>query len=306
MTVRNESQNQSEQFGPAASAGDLAASYRAVRAETERRAAPLSPEDQGVQSMPECSPTKWHRAHTSWFFETFLLVPHLEGYVPFDPAFAYLFNSYYEAVGPRHARPQRGMLTRPSVEVIGAYRAHVDEAMQRFLQTRLSPEQRALIVLGLAHEQQHQELLLTDLLHAFSINPLRPAYTVTEPPAPRDPPPLDWTNHAGGLYEIGYEGLGFAFDNETPRHTVYVRSFKLATRPVSVGEFVDFIEDGGYRNASLWHSDGWALVNQEQWDAPLHWVRDGERWLRFGLHGTHPLDPGEPVAHLSWYEASAF
>ncbi|GIL38348.1 ergothioneine biosynthesis protein EgtB [Roseiterribacter gracilis] len=304
MTVRNE--DQSETYGLATSAGDLAASYRAVRAETERRAAPLSPEDQCVQSMPDCSPAKWHRAHTSWFFETFLLTPHLDGYTPFDPSFTYLFNSYYEAVGPRHARPQRGMLTRPSADAIAAYRAHVDAAMATYLQTRLPPDQRALVELGLAHEQQHQELLLTDILHAFSINPTRPAYEVVAAPAPRDPPPLDWIQHAGGLYEIGYEGLGFAFDNETPRHTTYVRAFKLATRPTSVGEYLDFIEDGGYRDASLWHSEGWALVQQEQLEAPLHWVRDGDGWLRFGLHGLRPLDPGEPVAHLSWFEASAF
>jgi ergothioneine biosynthesis protein EgtB len=310
MTVRTEGQERS-QLGPSPSALELVATYRAVRAETERRAAPLSAEDQGVQSMPDCSPTKWHRAHTSWFFETFLLTPSLDGYVPFDPSFAYLFNSYYEAVGPRQPRPQRGLLTRPSAETVTAYRAHVDAGMERLLATQLSSQQRALVELGLAHEQQHQELLLTDILHAFSVNPLQPVYVPAEAPTPREPPPLDWVTHAGGLFEIGYEGLGFAFDNETPRHTLYVRGFKLATRPVSVGEWLHFIEDGGYRDASLWHSDGWTAVQQEGWAAPLHWVRpDGEKggdaWLRFGLQGMRPLDPGEPVAHVSWYEASAF
>lgn len=294
----------------AASRESLLERYLAVRAETERRAAPLSAEDQGIQSMPDCSPTKWHRAHTSWFFETFLLLPSLPGYAAFDPAFSYLFNSYYEAVGPRHARPQRGLLSRPGAERVGAYRAHVDAAMGRLLADAAPPPMQALIELGLAHEQQHQELLLTDIKHAFWNNPLHPAYLADLPPrSSSKAADCNWLTHPGGLVQIGHDETPdrFAFDNEGPRHTVYVPPFRLASRPVSVDEWCAFIDDGGYRTASLWHADGWTKCQEQGWDSPLYWHRDGDgNWLQFTLHGDRQPDPGEPVSHVSWYEASAF
>lgn len=284
----------------------LAERFRSVREATEALAAPLTAEDQTVQSMPDASPTKWHRAHTSWFFETFVLLPHDAGYRPFDPHFSYLFNSYYEAVGARHRRAARGLITRPGIAEIAAYRAHVDGAMAALLADP-SPDIAALVELGLNHEQQHQELLLTDIKHAFAANPLAPAYG--PPPlaeAGVEAPKLEWIDMAGGRHAIGHQGDGFAFDNEGPAHEALLQDFKIASRPVSIGEYLDFIEDGGYRQASLWLFDGWALVNAEGWQAPAYWDHQDGVWSAYTLHGRLPLKPAEPVCHVSYYEAAAF
>ncbi len=290
----------------------LANAYDVVRRQTEALAAPLSPEDQMVQSMPDASPAKWHRAHTTWFFETFLLTPFLPGWRPFDERWGFLFNSYYEAVGARYPRPHRGLLTRPSVEEVARYRAAVDAAMFDLLAGPAAGREdiAALVRLGINHEQQHQELLLTDILHAFSCNPLRPAWRPDGPSLDEAPPPAPpaFIAFAGGLREIGHEGGGFAFDNEGPRHTVFLHPFRLANRPVSNGEWLDFIDDGGYRRPELWLSDGWAAVQAEAWQAPLYWrqdVGDGGR-TTMTLAGVQRLDPAAPVCHVSFYEADAF
>ena len=284
------------------------ADFTSVRSLTEALSAPLSPEDQTVQSMPDVSPTKWHRAHTTWFFETFLLAPNVPTYRPFHPGFGYLFNSYYEAVGSRHPRPERGLVSRPGVAEIAAYRAHVDEAMATVLE-RGDEVLAWLVTLGLHHEQQHQELLLMDIKHVLSCNPLEPAYL--ERPVPRvasRPAPVGWVEHPGGLIEIGHDGDDFAFDNESPRHAVHLRPFALADRTVTCGDWLAFVEDDGYRRPELWLSDGWGLVQAERWEAPLYWRRDGEDdpWRVFTLSGARPLDPAEPVTHVSYHEADAY
>ncbi len=283
--------------------------YADIRRRTEALSAPLSAEDQTVQSMPDVSPTKWHRAHTTWFFETFLLAPCAPGYRPFHPSFAYLFNSYYEGVGPRHPRPQRGLISRPGIAEIGAYRAHVDAAMAEFIAALGSDawdEASHLIELGLHHEQQHQELLLMDIKHVLSLNPLQPAYAAASGHAVPAAAPMSWIEFAGGLRQIGHVGDGFAFDNEGPRHKVWVEPFRLASRLVTCGEYQDFIEDGGYRRAELWLSDGWGVVQQEGWGSPLYWRHDEDGWTIFTLAGRRPLEPAEPVCHVSFYEADAF
>jgi ergothioneine biosynthesis protein EgtB len=274
--------------------------FRSVRRLTETLAEPLSPEDQTVQSMPDASPTKWHLAHTTWFFETFLLKPQLAGYRPFDPAYEYLFNSYYEAVGPRHPRPQRGMITRPGVEDVLAYRKHVTAAMSELIDSGRS-NAIDLIELGLNHEQQHQELILMDIKHALSLNPLFPAYA-PEGPAVSTGTPLRWIDFEGGLVEIGHAGRSFAFDNEGPRHRAWVDPFALATRLVTCGDYAAFIADGGYRRPEFWLSAGWDCVQQRGWDAPLYWHEDGV----FTLAGLRPRRDGEPVCHVSLYEAAAY
>lgn len=296
----------------AAAAHALIEEYRRIRAETERLAAPLSAEDQTVQSMPDASPVKWHRAHTTWFFETFLLLPHLADYVPFDPAYSYLFNSYYEAVGPRHPRPARGVISRPGIAEIAAYRAHVDAAMERLLAVG-GPEVAACVQLGLQHEQQHQELLLTDIKHAFSCSALLPPYAKT-PALPMNKPvglaPIQWLKLQGGLYEIGRrrpeECDAFAFDNETPQHEVLLRDFAIADRPVSNGEYLEFMQEGGYRRSEFWLSEGWALVQAEGWQAPAYWQRRGPDWRVFTLQGLQPVTENEPVCHVSYFEAAAY
>ena len=295
----------------AGGAGALARRYAAVRAWTERLAAPLSPEDQCVQSMPDASPAKWHRAHVTWFFETFVLQRFQPGYRRFDPAFAFLFNSYYEAAGPRHARPRRGMLTRPASAEVGAYRAHVDAAMAALLGAPgLPAEAAALVELGLHHEEQHQELLLTDILHAFSENPLQPAYDPAWE-APRTARgPARFLEGPAGAVRIGAEAAredGFVFDNETPRHTAWLEPYRIADRLVTNGEWLGFMRDGGYADPMLWMSDGWAARGAEGWEAPMYWTRgeDGA-WRQFGPGGTRPVDPDAPVLHVSWYEADAF
>jgi ergothioneine biosynthesis protein EgtB len=289
---------------------EAAAAFEAVRSHTEALCAALSAEDQCVQSMPDASPAKWHRAHTTWFFEQFCLRPHVPGYQPFDADFAYLFNSYYEAVGARHPRPQRGLLTRPSADQVGHYRAHVDAAMADLLAGPIAPGLAELVTLGLQHEQQHQELLQTDILHAFAQHPLAPAAQPCWVEPPGAPGPTRFLPFAGGLAEIGAAGesdrAGFCFDNESPRHQIFQPPYQLANRLVRNGEFLDFMADGGYRTATLWMADGYDLVRQEGWEAPLYWRNPGESWQQFGPGGAAPLDPEAPVRHISWYEADAF
>ncbi|MBS0470627.1 MAG: ergothioneine biosynthesis protein EgtB [Proteobacteria bacterium] len=281
----------------------LSTRYRIVRSHTEDLAAPLSAEDQALQSMPDASPTKWHLAHTTWFFEAVVLAKFEPTYVPFDPAYAYLFNSYYEGLGPRHPRPQRGLLSRPSLPDILAYRRHVDAAMVRLIAMR-ADDVLPLVTLGLHHEQQHQELILTDILHAFSINPLLPAYG--RPDAPHAASPQSWIAHPGGIVAVGHGGSGFAFDNEGPRHEVLLRPFRIADRPVSNGEYLGFVEDGGYRRPEFWLSDGWAMIQREQSNAPIYWRGGPDGWSTFGLGGLGPLDLNAPVSQVSFYEASAY
>jgi len=299
----------SEAISPAAPATDtsssLLADYAAVRRHTEALAAPLSAEDQNIQSMPDASPTKWHLAHTAWFFETVVLGKFARDYVPFDPAYAYLFNSYYEGLGPRHPRPQRGMLSRPPVADILEYRLHVDEAMAKLIEERAA-DVAPLVTLGLHHEQQHQELILTDILHAFSVNPLHPAYAASEPRAVADAEPLTWIDRPGGIVDVGHDGAAFAFDNETPRHQVLLRPYRVAARPVSNGEYLRFIEDGGYRRPEFWLSDGWAMVQREHLSAPLYWLGERGGWRAFSLYGVQALDNAAPVSHVSFYEAAAY
>lgn len=280
--------------------------YFAVRAETSALAAPLSAEDQTVQSMPDASPTKWHQAHTSWFFETFLLAPSLPGYQVFHPSFGYLFNSYYETVGARHPRPERGLLTRPSLEEIIDYRAHIDAGMGRLLEQRLEPSTTYLIELGINHEQQHQELVLMDIKHLLSLNPMSPSYNKLPPSDSTVERSLGWETHLGGVAEIGYSGKGFAFDNEYPQHRVYLEPFALADRPVSCGDWLEFIDDDGYHRPELWLSDGWGAVTGEQWTAPLYWRSDGDQWQMFTLGGLKAVNPAEPVSHVSYFEADAY
>jgi ergothioneine biosynthesis protein EgtB len=294
-------------LAPASATSALAGFFGDVRAVTESHCAALSPEDQTVQSMPDASPAKWHRAHTTWFFEQFVLLPHVPGYAVFDPDFCYLFNSYYEAVGARHPRPQRGLLTRPGAEAVGAYRAHVDRAMLAWLNAGDVPAAAAsLITLGLHHEQQHQELLLTDMLHAFSHNALSPAVLPgwAEPAGAAGP--TRWVTCHGGIASIGAAADGFGFDNEMPRHTVLLQPYKLASRLVRNADFLAFIEAGGYRTATLWMSEGWDQVRANGWDAPLYWRQTGDGWRQFGLGGEAALEPDAPVRHISWYEADAF
>ncbi|WP_425066212.1 ergothioneine biosynthesis protein EgtB [Reyranella sp.] len=282
--------------------------FKTVRSRTEELAAPLSAEDQTVQSMPDASPTKWHLAHTTWFFETFVLRPRAPGYRVFDPAYEYLFNSYYEAVGPRHPRPQRGLITRPGVNEVLAYRHHVTAAMLDFLQGQRDGGDgvRALVDLGLHHEQQHQELILMDIKHALSLNPLRPAYRAAQRGEGRAPRPLEWREFEGGLVETGHDGQGFSFDNEGPRHRSWLDAFALAMRPVNCGEYLEFIEDGGYRRPEFWLSAGWDCVNQRGWNAPLYWEKKDGAWYVFTLSGLERLDAARPVCHVSAFEAAAF
>ncbi len=283
--------------------------FLAVRAETERRAASLSPEDQVVQSMPDASPAKWHRAHTTWFFEQFLLVPHLADYQVFDARFAYLFNSYYVAAGPRHARPKRGMITRPAVAEVAASRAHVDAAVVKLIETTSDPVVFAIVEIGLNHEQQHQELMHTDILHLFAGNPTAPVYDadwslVREPgiAVVRD----ESFELARGIHWIGHEGDGFSFDNESPRHEVLLQRARIARQLVTNREWLAFMADGGYSNAALWLSDGWATVQSEAWDAPGYWQQSDGAWSVMTLAGLKPVDPNAPVCHVSYYEADAF
>ena len=291
-------------------AADLAARFAAVRSHSVALAAPLSAEDCGAQSMPDASPTKWHLAHTTWFFETFVLEPHEPGFAPFNPAFRVLFNSYYNGVGAKHPRPQRGLLTRPALAEVLAYREDVDARMVQLMGS-LQPDAplRALIELGLQHEQQHQELLLTDIKHLLSCNPLHPAYDETaELPASGANPALQWQRFDAGLVEIGHAGDGFAFDNESPRHRVYLHPYALASRLVTCGEWAAFVEAGGYQNPALWLAEGWDWRVAQGLAHPLYWQRDdaGGNWQIFTLAGLQPLNASAPVLHLSYYEADAY
>lgn len=288
------------------SATDLMAPYHAVRSATEALVAPLSPEDCALQSMPDCSPTKWHLAHTSWFFETFVLEPTITGYTPFNSAFRVLFNSYYQTVGEQYARPRRALLTRPSLEEIRRYRHYVDDQMTALLQKSLSRELTAIVELGIHHEQQHQELILTDLKHLFSFNPLHPVYQPRAIIFGATAKPVEWTKYEGGLAQVGHDGTGFAFDNEGPRHQVFLRPYRLASRMVTNAELLAFIDARGYERPEYWLSDGWNKIRAEGWRHPLYWQRRDDNWWTFTLNGFVPLDPNEPVCHLSYYEADAY
>ena len=286
----------------------LATRYEQIRNQTRDLAAPLSAEDCQIQSMPDCSPVKWHLAHTTWFFETFILSRFQPDRVPFHPQYRMLFNSYYNAIGARHPRPQRGLLSRPPLEDIWRYRDMVDEAMRRLF-TRMAggdPAFNQLVELGLNHEQQHQELILTDIKHALSLNPLRPAYTSSPAALKTETKPPGWLRYEGGRVRIGHESSGFAFDNESPAHDVLLSPFYLADRLVTQGEYLEFIRDGGYRRADLWLSLGWDRVCAEQWQAPLYWEGQKDHWQIYTLHGMQALDPLAPVTHVSYFEADAY
>ncbi len=304
-------------------AARLGAAYDHVRQRTEALAAPLSAEDQTVQSMPDVSPTKWHRGHTTWFFETFLLLPELPRYEERHPMYAYLFNSYYEAVGARHPRPERGVLSRPGIAEVADYRQHVDRAMRSLLARPLTAEVLDLVELGLHHEQQHQELLLMDMKHVLSKNPLRPAYSPYHPdaaPSVQGAPSgreirnvssaedrkVEWIEHPGGVVEIGHGETGFAFDNESPRHAVQLVPFAIADRPVTCGEWAEFVDDGGYTRPELWLSEGWATVTEQGWRGPLYWDVDGDDASVFTLCGPRTIAHDDPVVHVSYFEADAF
>ena len=289
----------------------LARRYAAVRAFTEELVAPLSPEDAVVQPMADASPAKWHLAHTAWFFEAFLLKPYRTKYKPFDPAFGFLFNSYYDAFGDRHERADRGLLTRPSLDEVKAYRAHVDAHMTRFLADLDSPETARLVEVGLNHEQQHQELLLTDIQYTLWRNPLRPAYRGEDESSEEEVGSGDGTGFTevpAGLYPVGHPGGAFCYDNEQPRHRAYLHEYSLADVPVTCGDWRAFIDDGGYSTPGLWLAAGWDAVRKNKWRAPLYWERkcDGTPWRRFTLAGVVPVRDDEPVCHVSYYEADAF
>jgi ergothioneine biosynthesis protein EgtB len=288
---------------------ELTQRYIKVRELTERLCAPLVAEDYVVQSMPDVSPTKWHLAHTSWFFETFILSPHAKNYRVFNEHFAYLFNSYYVTIGDRHCRQNRGQLSRPTVREVYEYRKHVDEHMLAWLEVLDEPTAREmlpLIEIGLHHEQQHQELMLTDIKHVFWVNPMRPVYRPRAPRESSDLLPMRWIDYVGGVHWIGHDGNGFAFDNESPRHQQFVQPFQLASRLVSNGEYRAFMDDKGYERADLWLSMGIATAKQEDWHAPLYWIRHDGQWLNHTLSGLRPVDDDEPVTHLSYFEADAF
>ena len=284
-------------------------SFRAVRAETERRAARLSPEDQIVQSMPDASPTKWHRAHTTWFFEQFLLKPHVSDDVPFDDDFAFLFNSYYVAAGPRHARPQRGLITRPDAQRVADYRAHVDAAVEKLIgmvPERSFAEFARVLEIGLHHEQQHQELLLTDILHAFAQNPIYPAYDKDWIPPRAAQNGGASVDLPAGIQTVGHDGRGYSFDNEHPRHDVLLQPARIDRELITNAQWLDFMQDGGYRTPALWLSDGWAVRAAEDWQAPGYWRMQDGTWMSMTLGGLRAVDPDAPVCHVSYYEADAF
>ena len=285
----------------------LARRYAQVRAQSLALAEPLSEADAQVQSMPDVSPAKWHLAHVTWFFETFVLERHERGFKPFHPRYRVLFNSYYNQVGDQHPRAQRGLVSRPSLAEVKAYRAQVDQRMAALLAASHDPMIDSLVELGLQHEQQHQELLLTDIKHVLSCNPLAPVYRASWPLATVAPLAMDWVGQAGGLVETGHDGDGFAFDNEAPRHTQHLRPYALGNRLVTHGEWAEFVADGGYTDPRWWLSAGWDWVRQQQIQTPLYWQREaGGGWASFTLHGLVPIDPHTPIAHVSYFEADAF
>ncbi len=287
-------------------AQQLARQYVEVRATTMGLTAPLSAEDQMLQSMPDASPAKWHLAHTTWFFETFLLTPHDPGYRPFDPRFRDLFNSYYKQMGAHPYRGARGLMSRPSLEEVHAYRHGVDEAMLALIE-RAGDELLALVELGLNHEQQHQELIVTDVKHGLWSSPLRPAYRA-QPLGWQagEAHPASWQQFKGGIYSVGHAGACFVFDNEGPRHEILLRPFRLASRAVTNGEWLEFMAGGGYRRPELWLSDGWDAVCAQQWEAPLYWQRSADGWRHYTMSGTRAVEASGPVCHVSYYEADAF
>lgn len=288
---------------------DLLEKYSAVRAFTEKLADPLETEDYVIQTMEDVSPTKWHLAHTSWFFETFVLKEFAAGYEPLNERYAYLFNSYYIQAGARHCRDQRGYISRPTVQEVYDYRAHVDEHVTDLLENAddaLVNTLRPLITIGINHEQQHQELLVTDIKHVLSVNPLRPVYHELPPARPSETPSLEWVSFDGGVYEIGHEGPGFHYDNEGPRHETLLQDFALASRPVTCGDYIDFMEDGGYERPELWLSAGWATVLEQGWKNPFYWEKHEGQWYLYTLAGMREVRNGEPACHLSYFEADAF
>jgi ergothioneine biosynthesis protein EgtB len=307
--MRNNSEleraNQSESFNTALSNG-----YRRVRKFSEELTTPLETEDYVIQSMPDVSPTKWHLAHTSWFFETFVLSEVTPNYRSPHPQFNFLFNSYYVQVGERHCRPKRGLISRPTVAEVFGYRRHVDQKILEFLEIANKERLREIapvIEIGLHHEQQHQELMLTDIKHVFSENPLRPAYLGNEKkPSDRLLPDIYWIEYTEGVYAIGHNGGGFSFDNETPMHKEYTNPFKLASRLVTNREYLEFIEDGGYERPEIWLSDGWSTVEANDWNAPLYWEKKNGSWQYFTLSGIRKIALDEPVCHVSYYEADAY
>jgi len=295
--------------GGAAPASRTALGQRldAVRATTAQLAAPLSAEDCALQSMPDASPVKWHLAHTTWFFETFVLAHYVRGYRPFHPRFRVLFNSYYNAVGDRHPRAERGLLSRPTLDEVRAYRAHVETHLAPLIgRADAGTELASLLELGLQHEQQHQELILTDVKHLLSRNPLQPAYTERWPLTPIEPHRSRWIGCAGGLVEAGHRAEGFCFDNEQPRHQVFLIPFELASHPVNHGDYLAFVDAGGYTRPELWLSLGWDTVQAQRWTAPMYWERQDGRWTTFTLHGRAEIDAATPMTHLSYFEADAY
>jgi ergothioneine biosynthesis protein EgtB len=283
--------------------------FRRVRAETEARAAHLSAEDQQIQSMADASPAKWHRAHVTWFFEQFLLKPHDPGYRIFDERFPFLFNSYYVAAGPRHARPQRGLITRPTADDVAAYRAHVDAAVARLIGNVPAADAAhvfSILEIGLHHEQQHQELLLTDILHAFAQNPTDPVYDAQWKWPRPEQSSRGFVDVPAGIHAIGHDGPGFCFDNETPAHDELIPEARIARALVTNAEWLEFIDAGGYATPSLWLSDGWALMQAEAWQAPGYWRRDDGTWTTMTLAGRRPVDADAAITHISYYEADAF
>ncbi|MEM7750342.1 MAG: ergothioneine biosynthesis protein EgtB [Pseudomonadota bacterium] len=279
-----------------------------VRQRSTTLVEPLSSEDAMLQSMEDASPAKWHLAHTTWFFEEFILRSTVKDYVSPDDRFAFLFNSYYVQAGPRHARDKRGLISRPSLQDVHAYRAHVDASLDRLLSSGRDdlPEIAALVELGCHHEMQHQELLVTDLLHGLSYNPLLPSYRSPEPLPVVQAPELEFVSHAGGLEEIGYSGDAFHYDCESPRHPTHLVPYAMANRPVTNRDWIAFIEDGGYDTQTLWLSDGWTTRQRQEWDAPLYWWRQDDKWWSFTLRGAQPVALDSPVVHVSYYEADAF
>ncbi len=297
-------QNISENNGPQ----DSLARYQKIREATNKLCAPLSPEDAIVQSIDYCSPAKWHLAHTSWFFETFILERQINNYRPFNPMFRVLYNSYYKSIGEQYSRPQRGLISRPSLAEVYDYREFVNEAMQAFLGERepLAGSLKEIFETGLHHEQQHQELILTDLKHLFSFNPLHPVYREREVLSATEPAPLRWHAYDEGMRLIGHAGESFAFDNEEPRHRVFVEAFELASRLVTSREYLEFMQDGGYKRPEFWLSDGWDTVQRQGWQAPLYWQAQDEVWFAHTLGGFREVNLDEPVSHVSFYEAEAY
>ena len=287
----------------------LQSRYHLVRRQSERLCEPLEIEDYIIQTAAFASPPKWHLAHVSWFFETLLLKPYLQGYREFHPLYAMLFNSYYDTIGRQHPRPERGALSRPTVSEVYQYRAYIDEHMARLLSDTNHPDYHDIEMrarLGLNHEQQHQELLLTDLKYNFAYNPLKPAYTDLPEPPQTNAPPLQWLDYEGGVHEIGYRGDAFCYDNETPRHNTYIEDYRLASRPVTNAEFLEFINDEAYTRSDLWLSDAWKVINEENWNAPLYWQYQDGQWFNMTLAGMQSLDLDAPVCHVSHFEAAAY